>query len=189
MLCLVKRGEERRDGERKREKERERKKERRGWRAGGRVRVGSERDEASEGRRKWNGEKARHEARYFPRGERSLFTSPLSESAPTGVEKEISFFLCGGSADIHTHIHTRTYTVLLVWQFRSRPGRAIYLRLVTSRASEVTTVTQIKNTGGIFDAISSFLNSLIRIPLSTLNEDKIVLPVLSLFLFSHRIKL
>lgn len=64
---------------------------------------------SAEGRRKWNGEKARHEARYFPHGERSLFTSPLSESAPTGAsEKEISFFLrVEELTRIHIHILMR----------------------------------------------------------------------------------
>lgn len=85
MLCLVKRGEERR--ERRCEIEGERKKERecciresgKGWSGGGRGQVGSKRDERSglEGRRKWYGEKARHEARYFPHGESGHFLPRL----------------------------------------------------------------------------------------------------------------
>lgn len=80
----------RRDRRRKNEKEIEFEGE------GGRGQVGSERDERSgtEGWRKWNGEKARHEARYFPHGERSLFTSPLSKSAPTGALAKKFRFSC-----------------------------------------------------------------------------------------------
>lgn len=92
MLYLVKRGEERRGGE----IEGERKKVVSGGGGGrGRPRAGwqRERDERSglEGRRKWNGEKAQHEARYFPHGERSLFISPLSESAPTLERRKRNF--------------------------------------------------------------------------------------------------
>lgn len=84
------------DRRRKKGKEIEFKGER--WSGGGsgRGQVGSERDERSgiEGWRKWNGEKARHEARYFPHGERSLFTSPLSKSAPTGASEKKFRFSC-----------------------------------------------------------------------------------------------
>lgn len=94
------------------------------------------RGSGAEGRRKWNGEKARHEARYFPHGERSLFTSPLSESAPTGAsEKEISFFLrveevTRTHTHTHMHIHTHAYTTLFVWRFRSHPEE-MYRQSVT----------------------------------------------------------
>lgn len=97
MLCLVKHGEERRGGrDRRKKKEKEIESEEEGWSGGGRGQVGSERDERSgiEGRRKWNGEKARYGARYFPHGERSLFTSPLSESAPTGASEKKFRFSC-----------------------------------------------------------------------------------------------
>lgn len=93
----------RRDGRRTNEKEIE-------IRGGGRPRrqVGSERDERSgtEGWRKWNGEKARHEARYFPHGERSLFTSPLSKSAPTGASAKKFRFSCAV-----TPLRARTHCV------------------------------------------------------------------------------
>lgn len=52
------------------------------------------------GWRKWYGEKAQYEARYFPRGERSLFTSPLSQSAPRLAWRKKFRFSCGGSATV-----------------------------------------------------------------------------------------
>ena len=64
---------------------------------------------SGEGRRKWNGEKARYEARYFPHGERSLFTSPLSESAPTGASEKKFRFSCAVKVT-PASVRARAYT-------------------------------------------------------------------------------
>lgn len=91
------------------------------------------RGSSAEGRRKWNGEKARHEARYFPHGERSLFTSPLSESAPTGAsEKEISFFLRVEEVT-RTHTHTHTHPRAPTLHFSCSVFAAISKRCIINR--------------------------------------------------------
>lgn len=70
------------------------------------------------------GEKARHEARYFPHGERSLFTSPLSESAPTGASEKKFRFSCTAKV-------TRARTVLLVQLLFAAALQETYLQSVT----------------------------------------------------------
>lgn len=110
-------------------------------------------------RRKWNGEKARHEARYFPHGERSLFTSPLSESAPTGAsEKEISFFL--RVEELHPHTYILVHAVLFVWHFRSHPGET-YRQSVTLQVTRQGS----KNLRRLFLRLFNFEISLIQIRL------------------------
>lgn len=100
----------------------------RGWSRMARGTRGS----SAEGRRKWNGEKARHEARYFPHGERSLFTSPLSESAPTGAsEKEISFFLRVEELTRHTYTYSCARAHTLYFRvFAAIPKRCRHNRLL-----------------------------------------------------------